>query len=93
MAGGDALVEGGGVIKAAPFVGDALIDFARDPPAGAVERCAMADVGGVDGDAIGVGAVEDVASEGLPGMRNVGLGDGEGFRGSDLGGGGGVARD
>lgn len=84
LAGTDAEVEGGRVIEAAPFVGDALVDLAGQPPTGAVWGRAMADVWGVNDDAVGVGIVEDIAGEGAPSMGDVGLGDGDGFLRGDL---------
>ncbi len=93
MAGTDAEVEGGRVIEAAPFVRDALVDLAGQPPTGAVWGRAMAYVWSVHGDAIGVGSVKDIASERAPSMGDVSLGDGDGFLRCDLGRRGGVAWD
>lgn len=93
LAGTDAEVEGGRIIEATPFVGDALVDLAGQPPTWAVWGRAMADVWGVHNDAVGVGIVKDIASEGAPSMSDVGLGYGDGFLGGDLGRRGGVARD
>ena len=83
-AGGDRPIERCRIIETAPFIGNADIRFAGDPPAVAPGFRPVTDVRSIDLDSRRIPAVQDIPRERPPRMPGINFRDRQSFRRRDL---------